>query len=544
MRNSHQRLYTLSRDRTFLVRASLFLGISFLLGAFLLSRLAPREPVPEFLMASDEGREEQREKFLEQIFREADADTAQVAEWIRMGPYLGLMGLDGLLTVDPEKITEMLAGSDGQLLESMEEMVARSQVSDEDKALLENLARGLYGKKEQKEEARAFLEERAAVSPPIRFANEFLGDVLMLAEESSEALPHYQVEGDTFEDAGRARKRTIRLLAQKNRQDELDQLLRDNRYRQELSHTERMNLALKFRDWPAVFRNLVASEWDSLFSRYFLLSLFAGGIWFVIIVQMAGFEKRAIFTCLLAVVFGMVSASFTLLVYLYQEEVRGFTMGGDLVQQFIYCVAGIGLREETLKLLLFAPLLLLLRGRSEIEALVAASMVGLGFAILENVNYYHAGTHSSPWVRFLTANFLHLSLTGLLGRALYRFTQYPSRRWEEFLATFILVVAGHGVYDLLLMSPELVDYEILYIIVFAALAYRYLEVAEQFRVSGRSQTISPMGIFVIGSTVLVGTVLLFAAWELPIRDALLSVGEGTLALAPVAFIFINRFRQV
>ena len=80
----------------------------------------------------------------------------------------------------------------------------------------------------------------------------------------------------------------------------------------------------------------------------------------------------------------------------------------------------IGLREEALKLLLFVPLIPFLLNRDDLEILTVAGLVGLGFALEENINYFQASAGLSAVGRFATANFLHIALTAMCGLTLTR----------------------------------------------------------------------------------------------------------------------------
>ncbi len=46
--------------------------------------------------------------------------------------------------------------------------------------------------------------------------------------------------------------------------------------------------------------------------------------------------------------------------------------------------------------------------------------MGLGFAFIENVSYFESGVLGTAMTRFLTANFLHMSLTAIAAEAVTR----------------------------------------------------------------------------------------------------------------------------
>ncbi|MEN9360741.1 MAG: hypothetical protein RL095_2276 [Verrucomicrobiota bacterium] len=110
---------------------------------------------------------------------------------------------------------------------------------------------------------------------------------------------------------------------------------------------------------------------------------------------------------------------------------------------------GVGLREEGLKLLCFLPLAFgLRRHRDRRVILTLASLVGLGFATVENYQYVQAGPVLSG--RFLTACVLHMALTGLSGLALHESFR---RGGDEAPRVFFGAVAAHGLYDFLIVYP-------------------------------------------------------------------------------------------
>ncbi len=114
-----------------------------------------------------------------------------------------------------------------------------------------------------------------------------------------------------------------------------------------------------------------------------------------------------------------------------------------------YFIAGVGLREESMKLLCFLPIAFLLRKVKDRRViLVSASLVGLGFATVENFQYTMAMPTLSG--RFLTANALHMALTGLCGLALH---ESFHKGGDEAPRTLMTAAALHGLYDFLLFYP-------------------------------------------------------------------------------------------
>lgn len=551
-RISRQTISRLSRDRSFLLRTGLgIMAVSCALG-WLLSMMTTAGQPPSNVRGSISG----NKKLTEFFEQRQNLDVEQTAQWVRQADQIMLLlamqqaqqfSLDGfgrgLSGDDGENGSDLIMEAPLPLLEKL--IADAGKVDSSERMLLLNLARGLYGEEADATTAMANLKQSALMEPAVRFANEFYADVLFDSKAGSEsaALQHYLREAELFEAAEYARQRVVRIMVLNKDRTGLQEIYNNPRYKNSLDAHSRIEITAILHDWLGLARAVLRFDYDRSSVGPYLISLFAGGIWLVIIGQFAGFKKRQVVIYAAALILGILSASATLFAVVIHHDVRGFTLEGDIWHQLVYCIAGIGLREETIKLLFFVPLIPILRKRPEIDGLVVASFVGLGFAVQENVGYY-LGEGFSPWSRFFTANFFHLAVTGILGMALLQFARWPRTRWEELLATLIAAIVIHGLYDAFLMIPELArDLSILSVLIISLIAYRFFDQAEHLASAGRSRALSPLGVFVLGAALLGGLVMIFSCWGVPFRSALSGFLASGLGLFPVVFIFINRFRD-
>ena len=126
------------------------------------------------------------------------------------------------------------------------------------------------------------------------------------------------------------------------------------------------------------------------------------------------------------------------LIYIYGE-------GDTSVSQAIYCFAGIGIRQAAV----FPAAGSVGRG-TPLELAAGAKLAGIGFAAEENVNYFSNSLGSAVSGRFLTANFLHLALTGLC-----QGLKWPRTHGANILAIFIAAVTVHGLYNAFIIVDAL-----------------------------------------------------------------------------------------
>jgi RsiW-degrading membrane proteinase PrsW (M82 family) len=221
--------------------------------------------------------------------------------------------------------------------------------------------------------------------------------------------------------------------------------------------------------------------------------------------QVRGWRDPKLWLMMVAVVLGGLSVWPTHFFNMWQERRLGLVETDELVGGIRFFVVSVGLREELAKLLCFVPLIpLLLLIRGDLIAMMTAGCVGLGFAFVENVSYFHSSFGKDAVGRYLTANPLHMTLTGLAGLALYRAARDPKGWGPQAMLVFGLVVLAHGLYDATIVIPAFGDLAILGSILFALVVYQFFRELRELR---------PQQVEVVSltATVLAGVSLVTAA---------------------------------
>lgn len=512
-----------SRNREFLIKAALVIGVLGILGGFVANRISPPSDLAH-TAASQQPELEDLWKLTEQLndlssgAKPKGISAIEAAEWIRRDQF-------GSFAI----ISFHLQQTDPAQME-----------------LLENYAAALSGEAALYAEARAGLQRAAAERPPQRLANELYADVLRLAGEHTEAARYFRAEIESFPESAYAREGEIDSLIESDRLEQVALLFDDPAYRAFLGDRSKVKTLKRLKRWWALGLNWGQRMVQRQTFAMVGLTALCGAMWFTIITLFGrGWSHRGDLVLYgLAVIAGGISTVATIAVSTWQTETFGFDFNGNFANDLIYCISGIGLREEVLKLLLFIPFLpFLLKSRSSMKALATGACVGLGFAIVENLSYFGSGLEGMIFLRLITANFLHISLTGVLGLALFHLCRWPKSRWEEFIATFIIVVVAHGVYDALagLVQQLSAQFSILTIIVFAVIAIRYISVAREVREGGPS-SVSPLGVFVIGSALIVALAWIHACYFLPTSTVMTAVGKPALSMGTLAFLFVSQLR--
>jgi protease PrsW len=147
--------------------------------------------------------------------------------------------------------------------------------------------------------------------------------------------------------------------------------------------------------------------------------------------------------------------------------------------------------------------------------------------------------------RLVTANFMHIAMTGLIGLWFYELIRSRFHRAGEFVTVFVGVAAAHGLYDFASSQWALewgVDFAS--IVILAVLARLYLPHLRPRDLRGPRTAISSSAIFFLGLASVVAVAILISVWQADTMKGATEVLKGTLAIIPVGVLFVREFREV
>ena len=371
----------------------------------------------------------------------------------------------------------------------------------------------------------------------IYLANMSLEEALAAAGEAVAAHP----------DSVKARAYAIDLLTQFGRFDEAQALLEDADYEVPGIAGAKARIYLHAGDYVRMSIATVADEVSSypLRAPSVIASLICGLAWLAFVLHMgrvSAWSRGDRGVAVVALLCGFASAIVCLIPIYLMEPYFTFP-SEDLVYNFLYCVIAIGIKEELVKLLLVIPLLpYLVRQRDRLKILSITSIVGLGFAMNENIGYFLGGG-SVVVSRFLTANFFHMVLTGYCGYYLVRAVQGGGGHWNVFARQVLKMSAIHGIYDLLLtMDAVLEGVSLFAMAVYIWLSQVYLRlVLESDRETARKLPLTRL--FVALMAVVTGSAFVLGTSYLPPRVALENTVFGAVGVGVITVMFFREFRE-
>jgi len=311
------------------------------------------------------------------------------------------------------------------------------------------------------------------------------------------------------------------------------------------AHLDRLERAAEAGNWSTVWWGIPHSMWIGAMVGPALIAGFTGLCWFVFLVQAGqpGSDGGIRWPLAIAAVpLGVLSIWPTLFLIYFQEQQWNLHESTELAAGFRFYIAGVGLREEVSKLLLFLPLVpAIIRGGSEREALLIGGLVGLGFAMEENIGYF-TSSPTSTVDRFLLSSFLHISLTGLAGLALCRMIWWPQQCWQESIGIILLAIVLHGVFDALLVLPAIAEYNILSFIIYILLAYRFFhELRAWWR--PRGEPISLTATFVTAVSLITAVAFVYFAALTDFSTALTGITTPAISSGIFVYMFLREMPE-
>lgn len=306
-------------------------------------------------------------------------------------------------------------------------------------------------KRDGSAEQRAEVVAAADREPPMPYANHLLAQEAFMSARRDEQAIRLEREGLAFPERRDDARRALRIWLEAKDWDTLDKKLADARYDGVADPWVRHEHALHVGDWKGAARWMLAAYLDDVNAAHAALAAITALMWGLFCARLGKLGERPLFRGTLYVIafgLGVLSVVPTLLLITVEEHFLNVRQTGEMVRDAIYFVGGVGFREELCKLLAFAALLPILRRHgTRLDVLACGAMVGLGFAAEENLMYFERGDESTALGRFLTANFMHVSMTAICADALDEWLRSPGDRSFDFSRAFLTVVLLHGAYD-------------------------------------------------------------------------------------------------
>jgi len=415
----------------------------------------------------------------------------------------------------------------------------------EDIALVARFSRGLHAH-QIPEDVHDRIAEGADKKPPMPWANHLLAREAEQSGKHFEAAAFYEKEGLDFPERKDDIDTSLRIWIALDAWDVLRERLDNAQIALLAGPALKYRLAVHDRDWRSAVRWLPEIWAPSFGGTGLAMSAITALGWAFFCARLGKLGQRVSFRLpmyAIAFALGVASVFPTVLLIAVEEAKLRLVETGDPVRDILFFVFGVGLREEASKLLLFLPLLPILRKYgNKLDILVCGAMVGLGFAAEENLNYLAQENLHTGLGRFLTANFFHMAMTGTLASALDDFLTDREKNAAAFTRTTLFVVAIHGGYDFLLSHEELGG-SYFAMTAFVLLTRFFLDAVDTAR-RRADRGITPLHAFVVAVAVVTGVSLAYAVVAVGLKGAVLVMGSGLLGEAIIVYVFVRTLHRM
>jgi hypothetical protein len=135
-----------------------------------------------------------------------------------------------------------------------------------------------------------------------------------------------------------------------------------------------------------------------------------------------------------------------------------------------------------------------------------------------------------------------MTLTALIGLAVYRGLRSPRDWGSQAVATFGLMVFAHGLYDAFIVLPALIEYSLVGTIIFVLVVYQFFRELRGAR-TNRPETVSLTANFLCGVSLITSATFVYLSATVGSVVAFDALAQGVLGLAVMVYLFLREMPE-
>jgi len=300
----------------------------------------------------------------------------------------------------------------------------------------------------------------------LKYLNNSIGHVNYETSNFAEAEKYYKKAISVNGNLNGAYSNLIQLYNSQHRYNDLYSLLKDRDSRQYFPSSLKRFLYLSNVNMLGYFTSVFSHTYKNQSLVGFLGALLVMLSWLIYLRKIDIYEPEKWRNILLIFILGIIFSDLTFLLSDLNSMFTGFNLNGKVLNDLLYCIMGIGVIEELVKIL---PVILILKLTNAInepvDYLVYGSVSALGFAFSENLMYFNSYGPQIIMGRALTAVIFHMFLTSLAAYGLM-LNKYKSSKalLTDFTKFFVLAAIIHGLYDFWLINQTVSRFGLISII--------------------------------------------------------------------------------
>lgn len=302
----------------------------------------------------------------------------------------------------------------------------------------------------------ALTEFRKVKNTGLKYLNNSIGNAYIQLDSIKQAEIYFRKEIENKGNLDGAYSNLFELLFDYGKTNEINQLLKN---REALKYIpSRVEQSIYFKNFQLVdySKHIIKKVFSDFNIWGFLAAFLIMGSWIMYLRKIDIFDVEKWRNIIFAVSLGMIFCFLTFPLTDFIKLVLEFKLDGNLINDFFYCVFGIGAIEEFVKII---PLLIILRFTKIInepfDYILYASLSALGFAFIENIIYFSEHNLQIIHGRALTAVVCHMFDSSIIayGLILNKYKRHRNR-YLNFIIFFLLAALAHGFYDFWLINKS------------------------------------------------------------------------------------------
>jgi protease PrsW len=294
-----------------------------------------------------------------------------------------------------------------------------------------------------------------------KYLNNSLGNIYREADPER-AKQYYRKEISLKGNIGGAVGNLFSLLLNRNELTQLDSIIAQPGVEPYLSLSQKKAYFFVGHHFIQYVETLYIRFIDTIETIGFIGALLVTLVWLFYLRMLDIFEREKWYHILVVFIISIVLADLSFLMYDTYNFSFHFDLNGHWFNDLMYCIFGIGLIEESIKLL---PLLIFLRfskaANEPIDYLIYASVAAIGFAFTENLMYIQNYGYQIIHGRALSAVVAHMCFSSIVAYG-FIVSKYKTKvsAWVSVPIALLIAATAHGMYDFWLVNQAVKSFSI------------------------------------------------------------------------------------
>ena len=294
----------------------------------------------------------------------------------------------------------------------------------------------------------------------LRYYNNYLGDIKYYYNDLEGAIEAYKTEIALNGDKEDAFDNLARAYYFNNKYNDLVKLVYTDDGKKFVPYELKQRVYFNNSDWTNYFLTQFNYFFEGLTPIVFLAALLVLFTWIFYLRLIDRASPEAWLSICITIVLSSLFVVPVLFLYGFFEYKLDFHINGETGNDLMYCIFGIGVLEEMVKIIPFLLILQFTRWIKEpIDYIVYASLTALGFAFVENLLYIDHYGIDVVHTRAFTAAISHMIDTSIIAYGLilakYR---YKKNSVLFFIPFFLIAACSHGFYDFWLTNNDVSEF--------------------------------------------------------------------------------------